>query len=68
MADYILSGCSAADLTKEHFERINVKYICFHLPHDGDLQEPDIEIEHDTYRSYGRGEIQMPQIFEDKQE
>ena len=40
MADYILSGCSAADLTKEHFERINVKYICFHFMMDG-VSYPD---------------------------
>ena len=59
---------------KTHYEQqwlqrgLTIKYICFHLPQDGELQEPDIEIEHDTYRSYGRGEIQMPQIFENKQE
>ena len=35
MADYILSCCSAADLTKEHFERINVQYICMHFMLDG---------------------------------
>ena len=40
MADYILSGCSAADLTKEHFERIGVQYICFHFMMDG-VQYPD---------------------------
>ena len=35
MADYILSCCSAADLTKEHFESIDVKYICMHFMLDG---------------------------------
>lgn len=30
MNDYILSCCSTADLTKEHFERRNIKYACFH--------------------------------------
>ena len=40
MADYVLSGCSAADLSKEHFERINVRYICFHYTMDG-VQYPD---------------------------
>lgn len=55
---------------KTHYELqwlqrgLTIKYISFHLPQEGQLQEPDIEIEHDTYRSYGRGEIQMPQIFE----
>lgn len=35
MADFILSCCSTADLSKEHFEAINVKYICFHYELDG---------------------------------
>ena len=42
MADYILSGCSAADLTKKHFERINVKYICFHYMMDDVLYPDDL--------------------------
>ena len=55
---------------KTHYENqwlqrgLTIKYICFHLPQDGVLKEPEIDIERDTYRSYGRGEIQMPQIFE----
>lgn len=35
MDKYIISCCSTADLTKEHFERIDVKYICFHFEIDG---------------------------------
>lgn len=35
MADYIISACSTADLTKEQFEKIDVKYICFHYSLDG---------------------------------
>ena len=35
MADYILSCCSTADLSKEHFERIDVHYVCFHYILDG---------------------------------
>ena len=42
MSDYILSGCSAADLTKEHFERIDVKYICFHYMMDDVLYPDDL--------------------------
>ena len=38
--DYILSCCSTADLTREHFERRNIKYICFHFEVDG-KQYPD---------------------------
>ena len=30
MADYIISCCSTADLSKEHFEAIDVHYVCFH--------------------------------------
>ena len=42
MADYILSGCSAADLSREHFERIDVKYICFHYEMDDVLYPDDL--------------------------
>ena len=31
MSDYIISCCSTADLSKEHFERRNINYICFHF-------------------------------------
>ena len=30
MSDYILSCCSTADLSKEHFNARNISYICFH--------------------------------------
>ena len=33
---------------------LNIKYIKFQLPHEGELQEPDVEIELDDYRSYHR--------------
>lgn len=33
---------------------LNIRYICFHLPHDIRLQEPNIEIPLDEYRSYKR--------------
>ena len=29
MNDYVLSACTAADISAEHFERIGVKYLCF---------------------------------------
>lgn len=35
MSKYIISCCSTADLSKEHFEKINVHYICFHYELDG---------------------------------
>ena len=37
---------------------LTIKYIKFHLDSSTPLQEPDIEIEPDTYRSYSRGYIQ----------
>lgn len=35
MSDYVLSCCSTADLTKEHFDSRNISYICFHYELDG---------------------------------
>ena len=40
MNDYIISCCSTADLSKEHFEQRDIKYICFHYELDG-KQYPD---------------------------
>lgn len=40
MSDYIISCCSTADLSKEHFEERDIKYICFHYELDG-KQYPD---------------------------
>jgi len=40
MADYILSCCSTADLTKEHFEARDIHYICFHYRLNG-TEYPD---------------------------
>lgn len=35
MGNYILSCCSTADLSKEHFEARNIHYICFHYTING---------------------------------
>lgn len=35
MNDYIISCCSTADLTEEHFNKRNISYICFHFELDG---------------------------------
>ena len=40
MADYILSCCSTADLSKEHFEQRDIHYIYFHFMMDG-VDHPD---------------------------
>lgn len=42
MSDYIISCCSTADLTKEHFEKRNISYICFHYELDGKEYEDDL--------------------------
>ncbi len=53
---------------KTHYEMqwlqrgLTIKYIRFGLPHGLELVEPDIDLEPDTYRSYNRGYIQMPQL------
>ena len=40
MRDYIISCCSTADLTEEHFRSRDIHYICFHYELDG-KQYPD---------------------------
>lgn len=42
MANYIISCCSTADLTKEHFERRDIHYICFHYELDGVQYSDDL--------------------------
>ena len=37
---------------------LSIKYIRFPLPAAPALVEPEVEIEPDTYRSFGRGELQ----------
>ena len=71
-ADLYASG-SAGDILdiKTHYERqwlargLTIKYLQFRLPVEGDLAEPTDEIEPDTYRSYSRGYIQMPQFMDE---
>lgn len=53
---------------KTHYERqwlergLTIKYLKFHLPHDVVLQEPDIEIEPDNYRSYHRDQMSFKDL------
>lgn len=42
MADYILSCCSTADLTKEQFEKRDIQYVCFHFELDGKQYMDDL--------------------------
>lgn len=53
-----------AVLLQTHYEKqwldrgMTIKYLKWQLPKTGELVEPDIEIEKDTYRSYGRNYTQ----------
>lgn len=42
MGDYILSCCSTADLTKEHFTKRDIHYICFHYELNGVQYSDDL--------------------------
>ncbi|MBR4636414.1 MAG: DegV family protein [Clostridia bacterium] len=42
MQDYIISCSSTADLSKEHFERMDVPYVCFHFMLDGKIYPDDL--------------------------
>jgi tRNA (guanine-N7-)-methyltransferase len=44
---------------------LTIKYLTFNLPAEGQLSEPEDDFERDTYRSYSRGYIQMPQQMQD---
>ena len=42
MDKYILSCCSTFDLSKEHFEKRNIKYVCFHYSINGKQYMDDL--------------------------
>lgn len=42
MNDYIISCCSTADLTEEHFDKRRISYICFHFELDGREYSDDL--------------------------
>lgn len=45
---------------------LTIKYICWHLDASTELQEPDLEIEHDTYRSFSRGYLETDSKFSEQ--
>lgn len=58
MSDYILSCCSTADLAKEHFNRRDIHYICFHYELDGVQYADDLGESmsfEDFYRAMAEG-------------
>lgn len=42
MSEYVLSCCSTTDLTKEHLDRRDLSYICFHYNMDGVEHDDDV--------------------------
>ena len=44
MTEYYLSCCSTADLSKEHFEQRQIRYICFHFELAGQDYPDDMGI------------------------
>ena len=42
MSSYVISCCSTADLTKEHFAKRNISYICFHYELNGQQYADDL--------------------------
>lgn len=42
MSDYVISCCSTADLTEEHFRSRDISYICFHYELDGKEYPDDL--------------------------
>ncbi|MBQ7583879.1 MAG: DegV family EDD domain-containing protein, partial [Lachnospiraceae bacterium] len=52
MSDYIISCCSTADLSKEHFEKRDIKYACFHFEIDGRHYMDDLGESMDFHEFY----------------
>ncbi len=42
MGSYVISCCSTADLSREHFEARDISYICFHYELDGKSYSDDL--------------------------
>lgn len=56
--NYILSCCSTADLTQEHFEKRDIHYICFHFELNGKEYADDLGKSiafHDFYEAMANG-------------
>ena len=42
MSDYVISCCSTADLSKNHFDKRNIEYVCFHFELGGKQYKDDL--------------------------
>lgn len=66
MGKFVLSCCSTADLSKEHFDNRDIKYICFHFTLDGKQYADDLgkSVPFDAfYRAMANGaETQTSQV------
>lgn len=56
MSSFVLSCCSTADLSKEHFERRDIKYICFHYMMDDKEYMDDLGVSMSSEEFYKRME------------
>ena len=57
-ADIEEARCLQTHYEKQWLDRgLTIKYLCWQLPETPSLVEPEIEIEKDTYRSYGRNYV-----------
>ncbi|MFA6830333.1 MAG: DegV family protein [Bacilli bacterium] len=54
MSNYIISCCSTADISKEHFERRNINYICFHFSLNGVEYSDDLGVSVPLKEFYSR--------------
>lgn len=58
MSEYVLSCCSTADLTKEHFIKRDISYIYFHFELNGKMYDDDLGESiafDDFYRAMAKG-------------
>ncbi|MCR5670651.1 MAG: DegV family protein [Butyrivibrio sp.] len=58
MSDYVLSCCSTADLSAEHFKKRDISYVCFHFNVDGKDYPDDLGISYpfkDFYKAMAEG-------------
>lgn len=43
---------------------LTIKYLSFNLPVSGDIEDPDIDIPYDTYRSFSRGTLETDPAYQ----
>lgn len=43
---------------------LTIKYLAFRLPAEGNIEDPDVEIPYDTYRSFSRGTLETDPAYQ----